>query len=130
MLSLMQHHPHHVAVLPAPVAPSPTTHRMLVCGLASLLTVPLATIVELKLLVIIKARMLLSNSSIEATLFVIAAMTAAVLPFAIMRRKADAVEPPWSLVVGIAAPSVMGVLTAFLAFYLWLFGGPSVMPAQ
>ena len=103
---------------------------MLVCGLASLLTVPLATIVELKLLVIIKASMLFSNSSIEATLFVIAAMTAAVLPFAIMRRKADAVEPPWSLVVGIAALSVMGVLTALLAFYLWLFGGPSVMPAQ
>ncbi len=130
MLSPMEHHPHRVAVSPAPVVPPPATYRMLVCGLASILTVPLATIVELKLLVIIKARMLLSNSTIEATLFVIAAITAAGIPFAIVRRKADAVEPAWSTVIGIAALSVVGVLTALLAFYLWVFGGPSAMRAQ
>ncbi len=102
---------------------------MLVCGLASLLTVPFATVVELKLLVIVKARMLVSNSTIEAMLFVIVAMSAAAIPFAIVRRKADAVEPPWSSVLGIAALSVVGVVTALFAFYLWLFGGPSFNPA-
>jgi hypothetical protein len=124
-------HPTRVWPLP-PVPPRPETYRTLVCGLASLLTVPLATFVELKLLVMLKARWLFSEHSLEAMLFVVAAVAGALIPFALWgRRDANAVEPPWATAVGVTALSVMGVLTALAAFYLWLFGGPSAPgPAQ
>lgn len=98
---------------------------MLMCGLASLLTVPFAAVVELKLLAMLKARLLFSEHSLEAILFVAAAVLGAGIPFAVRgRRDANAAEPPWATAIGIAALSVMGVLTALFAFYLWLFGGP------
>lgn len=101
------------------------SYPTLVCGLASLVTVPVAIFAELKLLVVLKARLPFEATNVEATLLVAAAIAGALIPFGVWRRRANAVEPRWSVATGLSALSAMGVVTAGLAFYVWLFGGPS-----